>query len=163
MSIFNRRRRPRQAVYASPQRQSPTKPLQIDIPDEKLAEIAQDFENSPKFYDKFSANSESFASYQRQSTRPQQNGQQFTVVPMKHPNNQHYGNHNVLPKKPKIERDYCFKDSNQKFLAQQEDKSIPRTASFTMNNGNSRPINKPQNPIRKTFSFTEKYVAFSHC
>jgi hypothetical protein len=158
MSIFNRRRRPRQAVYASPQSQNPTTPLQIDIPDEALAEIAQDFENSPKNYNHFASNNKPYASHQ--NTRPSSQNRQFSE-PQKHPNNQLYGNENALPKKPKFEQDNCFWGKNENCFGQQQNKGMAKPGSYTGSTGNAF-SSTFQNSIRKNFSFVEKYVNV-HC
>ena len=157
MSIFNRRRRPRQAVYASPQSHNPATPLHIDIPDEALAEIAQDFENSPQNHNHFASNNKPYSSYQY--AKPSSQSRQFSI-PQKHPNNQHiqqYGSENALPKKPKFEQDSCFRGRNENCFGQQQDKGMAKPSSYTANTGNAF-SSKFQNSTKKSFSFVEKYV-----
>lgn len=98
MSIFNRRRRPRQAVYASPENTVKSTPFHLDIPDEALLEVAENAEKSAKNY--FSSRTPSpLSSFQ--NSRPAKNRQPSTL--QKHPNNNFYGNEYLMPKKPKLE------------------------------------------------------------
>ena len=150
MSIFNRRRRPRQAVYASPSQNSST-PLHIDIPDETLAEIAEDFENSPKNYNHFAPNNQPYPSYQKASSSSR--SRQFSV-PQKHPNN--YGTENAMTKKPKLEPNSCFMERNDDYYGHQQNKSMVKPG--LNNTGNGFTTSKFQNSSKKNFSFVEKYV-----
>jgi hypothetical protein len=151
MSFFNRRRRPRQAVYASPSQNTST-PLHIDIPDEALAEIAQDFENNPKNYNHFASNSKPYPSYQKASTSSR--NRQFSV-PQKHPNS--FGNENTPQKKLKPEQDSWSRERNDEFFGQQQRKGMAEKPGST---GNGFQSNKFQTSTKKNFSFVEKYV---HC
>ena len=145
VSIFNRRRRPRQAVYAAPQSHEPTTPLQIDIPDEALMKIAEDFENSPKNYHHFASNNKPSASYQ--TARPSSQKRQLSG-PQKHPNNQYHGGEYALTKKPKLEQDNYFGEKNENVFRQQ---------SYTCPHSNST-SDSFSNLTKKVFSFVEKYV-----
>ena len=99
MSIFNRRRRPRQAVYASPQNQDVTSTnfVKEEVPDEQLANMIQDFETGPMSYSSANSNQKSTSTYFDQPSntanpRPLQNRNPSLY---KHPNNNNnYNNTN---------------------------------------------------------------------
>ena len=151
VSIFNRRRRPRQAVYAPPQSQNPTTPLQIDIPDEALLEIAEDFENTPKNYHHFALNNKPGASYQ--NTRPSSQNRQLSG-PLKHPNNQIHGSEHALTKKPKLEQGNYFGEKNESIFRQQQ----TNPASYSITNTRNPFSSKFESSTKRTFSFVDKYV-----
>lgn len=103
MSIFNRRRRPRQAVYASPQSQTTT--FTTDVPDEQLADMVQDFDPGPR-------NNYNFVPNHRPSTQYGNRSSQTGNLPpmLKHPNNRFNQENN----QPKFENNFsaCSRANN---------------------------------------------------
>ena len=150
MSIFNRRRRLRQAVYASPQSQSTTTPLQIDIPDETLAEIAEDFDSSPGNYNFHASKTNPSATMSSNYNARSFSQSRQLPTPQKHPNNQH-GNRNASPMKPRFEQESCFKarGSNDNSFGQRQNMGMSNNGVYDGNNF----TNKQQNTAKRSFSF----------
>lgn len=153
MPIFNRRRRPRQAVYASPQSQSQTTTtFTTDVPDEQLADMVQDFDPGPRNNYNFVPNPHRPSTQYSNTSSTRSNSQSRNLPPMlKHPNNRFNQENN----QPKFENNFSASSRANNGISSAQQKPVLNSKQSWQTGNYS--ANKQQNSSRTEFRFDNRY------
>lgn len=151
MSIFNRRRRPRQAVYASPQSQSQSATITIktEEPDKNLSDVVHDFDTG---HGNFNFVSDHKPATHYSNTFGARSWETRHIFPQKHPKNQH-NNENI---QPKFENTYFGVKQNNGISSEQQKATMNTETSWQIGNSSNR-VERQQTFASKGFRY-DKYV-----